>query len=72
MNKKQLTQEERDFRLDDFTLNNQLSYWINKSKCFEWNLKKGNQEYDLLRVTNDHATAMQLLIKKMFELGKNN
>jgi hypothetical protein len=72
MNKKQLTQEERSFRLDDFTLNNQLSYWINKSKCFEWNLKKGNQEYDLLRVTNDHVSAMQILIKRMFELGKNN
>lgn len=72
MKKRQLTQEERDYRLDDFTLNKQFDYFINKSKCFGWNLKKANEEYDLLRVLHDHTDSLQLIIKRMFELGKNN
>lgn len=70
--KRQLTQEERNYRLDDFTLNKQFIYYIDKSKCFDWTLKKANQEYDLLRVLHDHIDAMQILIKRMFKLGKNN
>lgn len=72
MSKRKLTQEEKDYRLDDFTLNKQFAYYINKAKCFEWNLKKANEEYDLLRVMHDHTDSMQILIKRMFELGKNN
>lgn len=72
MKKKELTQEERDFKLDDFTLNNQFIYYINKSKCFNWTLRIANEKYNALRFKNDHATAMLILTKEMFNLGKNN
>lgn len=68
MAKLELTQEQKDFRLDSFTLNNQFIYWLTKSKCM-WNLKTTNKEYDKLREELDHATAMESLKRKMFNLA---
>lgn len=68
MKKNELTQEQREFRLDSFTLNNQFTYWLVKSKCI-WNLKETNKRYNELREELDHATAMETLKRKMFELG---
>jgi hypothetical protein len=67
--KVELTQEQKDYRMDDWTLNRQLIHWLEKSRCVIWNLKDANNQYEKLREENDHATAMQKLIKKMFELG---
>ena len=66
---KELTQEEKDFRLDSWTLNRQLIHWLETSKCIVWNLRQANKEYDALREEYDHATAMPKLIRKMFEIG---
>ena len=68
MAKLELTQEQKDFRLDSFTLNNQFIYWLTKSGCM-WNLKTTNKEYDKLREELDHATAMESLKRKMFNLA---
>lgn len=68
MAKIELTQEQKDFRLDSFTLNNQFTYWLVKSGCM-WNLKTTNNEYDKLREELDHATAMESLKRKMFNLA---
>lgn len=68
MAKLELTQEQKDFRLDSFTLNNQFTYWLVKSGCM-WNLKTTNKEYDKLREELDHATAMEILKRKMFNLA---
>lgn len=66
--KRELTQEERDFKLDDFTLNTQFTYWIVKSNCM-WGLKEANKRYQFLRKEIDHATALEALKRKMFEMG---
>jgi len=68
MAKIELTQEQKDFRLDSFTLNNQFIYWLTKSKCM-WDLKTTNKEYDKLREELDHATALESLKRKMFNLA---
>jgi len=68
MAKIELTQEQKDFRLDSFTLNNQFIYWLTKAKCM-WDLKTTNKEYDKLREELDHATALESLKRKMFNLG---
>jgi len=69
MAKKELTIEELNFRLEPITLNNQFTYWLVKSKCFDWNLKETNKRYENLRHSLDHATAMEALKRKMFEVG---
>ena len=68
MAKIELTQEQKDFKLDSFTLNNQFIYWLTKSGCM-WDLKTTNKEYDKLRDELDHASAMESLKRKMFNLG---
>lgn len=68
MEKFELTEEQRNFRLDDFTLNKQFTYWLVKSKCM-WNLKTTNIEYNKLRLTLDHGTAFEKLKIMMFNLG---
>lgn len=68
MKKRELTKEEIDFRLDDLTINNQFSYWLIKAKCM-WNLKETNTRYNDLRKELDHASAMESLKRKMFEVG---
>ena len=40
---KELTQEEKDFRLDSWTLNRQLIHWLEKSKCIVWNLRQAKK-----------------------------
>jgi len=65
MAKIELTQEEKDFRLDSFTLNNQFTYWLTKSKCM-WNLRETNKKYNALRDEFDHATAFLKLKEQMF------
>ena len=67
MAKIELTQEQKDFKLDSFTLNNQFIYWLTKSGCM-WDLKTTNKEYDKLRDEQDHATALESLKRKMFNL----
>lgn len=64
----ELTQEQIDFRLDIFTLNNQFIYWLTKAKCM-WSLKTTNKKYDELRLTLDHGNAFESLKKKMFQEG---
>lgn len=68
--KQELTEEQRDFRLDDFTLNREFTFWLTKAKCM-WNLKETNKRYNELRVELDHATALEVLKKKMFQMGIN-
>ena len=68
MAKLELTQEQKEFRLDDYTLNRHFIYWLTKSKCM-WDLKTSHQEYDKLRVDLDHATAFEKLKVMMFNLG---
>jgi hypothetical protein len=68
MAKIELTQEQKDFRLDSFTLNNQFIYWLTRSKCM-WDLKTTNKEYNVLREELDHASALESLKRKMFNLG---
>jgi len=70
MSKVELTQEEKDFRLDSFTLNNQFIYWLSKAVC-PWNLTDTNKKYDELREELDHATAMEALKRKMFASSIN-
>lgn len=68
MSKIELTQEQIDFRLDPFTLNNEFSFWLIKSKC-PWNLRETNKKYNLLRFSLDHATAFNKIKQEMFENG---
>lgn len=68
MSKRELTQEEKDFRLDSFTLNSHFTFWLTKAKCM-WNLRETNKKYEELRLELDHATAMESLKRKMFENG---
>ena len=65
MSKLELTQEQKDFKLDSLTLNNNFTYWLTKAKCM-WNLRETNKQYDELRKTLDHASAMESLKRKMF------
>lgn len=67
-----MTQEEKDYKLDDFTLNNQFIFLLTKSKCYDINLATINEEYAKLRLTQNHATTMQILKKRMFDYGKKN
>lgn len=69
--KQELTDEQKSFRLDSYTLNNQFTYWLVKSGCM-WNLRETNKHYEQFRLSNDHATAMEILKRKMFEVGKKN
>ena len=64
----ELTENQKQFRLDAFTLNNDFIFWLTKAKCM-WNLKEANIRYDEFRLTLDHATAMEILKRKMFENG---
>jgi hypothetical protein len=68
MNKLELTQEQKEFRLDDYTLNRQFIYWLTKSKCM-WDLKTANLEYNKLRENLDHAIAFEKIKVMMFNLG---
>jgi hypothetical protein len=65
MNKIELTEEQKEFQIDPFTLNSQFRYWLLKSKCM-WNLKETNKKYKDLRISSDHATAMENLKTQMF------
>lgn len=65
MPKIELTAEQQDFRLDPYTLNKDFMFWLQKAKCL-WNLKETNAKYDELRLTLDHATAMETLKRQMF------
>ena len=69
MSKIELTQEQRDFKIDPLTLNNDFTYWLTKAKCM-WNLKETNKRYNELRESFDHASAMEKLKRQMFEDGK--
>lgn len=68
MAKRELTLKEKEFKLDDLTLNNDFIYWLTKAKCM-WNLKETNRQYNELRKELDHATAMETLKRKMFVEG---
>ena len=68
MAKLELTEEHKNFRLDDYTLNRQFTYWLTKSKCM-WDLKTANNEYNELRKSYDHAIAFEKLKVMMFNLG---
>lgn len=65
MAKIELTQEQKDFKLDSLTLNRDFDYWLTKAKCM-WNLKETNQRYNDLRFTLDHAMAMEALKRQMY------
>jgi len=69
MAKLELTQEEKDFRLDSLTLNNQFAYWLERSMCVQWNLKETNERYNSLRIVYCHSDALEALKRKMFEIG---
>jgi hypothetical protein len=69
--KQEITDEQKSFKLDPLTLNNQFTYWLVKSGCM-WNLRETNKHYDKFRLTFDHATSMELVKKKMFEVGKKS
>ena len=66
--KQELTQEQKEFRLDSFTLNEQFTYWLVKSKCM-WDLKTTNEKYNFLRTDVDHSTALETLKRQMFVVG---
>lgn len=69
MSKKEMTQEAKEFRLDPFTLNKQLIYWLSKSLCL-WSLKEANIKYDVLRDKGlCHSDAFEMLKKKMYQEG---
>lgn len=68
MAKIELTQEQKDFRLDSLTLNRDFTYWLTKAKCM-WNLKETNKKYNELREELCHATAMEALKRQMFVNG---
>jgi hypothetical protein len=69
MAKRELTAEEKEFRLDAFTLNNDFTYWLVKSKCM-WTLREANEKYNKLRDEDfDHGSAFDTLKKKMFAEG---
>lgn len=68
MAKIELTQEQKDFKLDDLTLNRDFDYWLTKAKCM-WNLRETHKRYNEFRETLDHAMAMEALKRKMFEHG---
>lgn len=65
MAKVELTQEQKDFRLDSLTLNNDFIYWLTKSKCM-WDLRETNKRYNEYRLTLDHAMSMEALKRQMF------
>ena len=69
MSKLELTQEQKDFKLDDFTLNNQLIYLLEKSKCVSWSLRDARRFYHKERETQDHVGAMDSTKREMFKLG---
>jgi len=69
MAKIELTQEQKDFRIDEHTLNRQLMFFLEKSKCVVWNLRKAKDFYNNLRKTNDHVGALDITKKEMFKLG---
>lgn len=69
MSKTELTQEQKDFRLEPNALNRQFIYWLDKSKCIEWDLRLTNQKYNDLRQYLDHGTAMDKLKREMFKNG---
>lgn len=66
--KQELTQEQKQFRLDSLTLNEQFTYWLVKAKCM-WDLKTTNEKYNALRTDFDHATALETLKRQMFVVG---
>ena len=68
MAKFELTEEQKNFRLDNFTLYRQFTYWLTKSKCM-WDLRTTIIEYEKLRKDFDHATAFEKLKIMMFNLG---
>lgn len=68
MAKIELTQEQRDFRMDEFTLNNEFIYWLTKAQCM-WNLRETNEKYNVLRKELDHAMSMEALKRQMFSNG---
>lgn len=68
MAKVELTQEQKDFKLDSLTLNNDFTYWLTKAKCM-WNLRETNKRYNELRLTLDHAMSMEALKRQMFTNG---
>lgn len=68
MAKIELTQEQKDFRLDSLTLNNDFTYWLTKAKCM-WNLRETNKRYNELRLTLDHAMSMEALKRQMYSNG---
>lgn len=68
MAKIELTQEQKDFKMDSLTLNKQFEYWLVKSNCI-WSLRETNQKYEELRLNLDHASAMEHLKRKMFVIG---
>ena len=67
--KQELTREQKEFELDWITLNRDFTYWLTKSGCM-WNLKETNKEYRFFRLSLDHASAMESLKRKMFNLGQ--
>jgi hypothetical protein len=69
VNINRITEEQKFFRLDPYTLNKNLIFWLTKSNCVTWDLKRANKEYDALREEYDHATAFEKLKKKMFDQG---
>lgn len=68
MAKVELTQEQKDFRLDSYTLNKDFIYWLTKANC-PWNLRETNKKYNELRLELCHATAMETLKRQMFTNG---
>lgn len=70
MKKSEITQEEKTFKLDPFTLNKELTYWIVKSNCM-WTLKTANKKYDELREMDlRHPDALDGIKRQMFVDGK--
>ena len=67
--KQELTKDQKEFELDWITLNRDFTYWLVKSGCV-WNLKETNKEYRFFRLSLDHASAMESLKRKMFNLGQ--
>ena len=69
MAKQELTQEQRDFRLSDITLNTQFIYWLSKAKCM-WTLMESNIKYNQLRESGlGHSDSFEKLKRTMFEQG---
>ena len=69
MANQELTQEQKDFRLSDLTLNTQFIYWLGKAKCM-WTLKECNVKYEELRDGGlTHSESFDKLKRVMFEQG---